>query len=225
MPTIAVSGSTVQHHPAERGTVRLAITFTGDRRDHVFRAAEKLHGSVVAQAKEHVAAGAATWWGSDRVVAWSYDEWVKPKPHQDGVKVRRFRASAAVRVKFADFAALGAWVSDVGVLEGIQVQGIEWALTEKRRDAVVAQVRTAAAQDAVTRAQAYADALGLGPVRLLAVYEDGLRPHVSAGAPGPVAFGARAMAADAGGGAFELRPDDIDVHAELTADFEAGTSA
>ncbi|MDD9349491.1 SIMPL domain-containing protein [Mumia sp.] len=225
MPKITVMGRAVQTIAAERGTVRLTVSFAGPRRDDVVAAAARTHSTLVGQAKQHVTSGSATWWGADQVSAWIYDEWIKPSAQEDETKVRRFRASAGVRVTFRDFDALSRWVGEVALLDGVAVDGVEWALTEVRRDAAVATVRADAARDAVVRAQAYAGALGLGPVHLVALYEHGLRPHV-----GPVsAFGeATAMRAAAGPesyGGMELRPDDIQVGAEVSADFEASSGS
>ncbi|WP_370616612.1 SIMPL domain-containing protein [Mumia sp. Pv 4-285] len=219
MPKITVAGRATQHIPAERGTLRLSVSFSAARREDVVTAAERAHGTLVAGAKDQVAGGAATWWGSDQVSAWTFDEWIKPSAQEEQVKVRRFRASAGVRVKFRDFGALSRWASKVALIDGVSVGGVDWALTDVRRDAAVAQVRASAARDAVARAQAYADALGLGAVRLAALYEEGLRPHIAAGGGG-VGVAMRAAAAPSGGGGMELRPDDIEVSCEVTADFE-----
>ncbi|MFD1824662.1 MULTISPECIES: SIMPL domain-containing protein [Mumia] len=225
MPRITVAGRATQSHPAERGTVQVLVSFAGERRADVVARSEQAHASLVEQAKDAVAGGAATWWGADQVAAFPYDEWIKPSAHEDQIKVRRFRTNAAIHVKFADFAALSSWVGAVSLEPGVTIRSIDWALTEAHRDRVVAEVRAAAALDAVTRAQAYADALGLGPVRLTALYEDGLRPHIgSGGAPGPGVAMRAAAGGGGNGGGFELQPDDIDVTAVVTADFEAGAT-
>ena len=226
MPRLTVAGRATRSHPAERGTVHATVSFSGEHRADVIARSEQAHASLVAQAKEFVASGAATWWGADQVVAFPYDEWLKPSAHEDQVKVRRFRATAAIHVKFADFAALSTWVGAVSLEDGVSIGAIEWTLTEALRDRVVADVRASAARDAVVRAEAYAEALGLGPVRLTALYEDGLRPGV--GAQGAPTAGIAMRASAVGGaesGGFELRPYDIDVTAVVTADFEAAPTA
>ncbi|MGH1563944.1 SIMPL domain-containing protein [Mumia sp. DW29H23] len=219
MPKITVAGRATQNIPAERGTVRVTVAFRGQRREEVLSRTTEVHAWIVAQAKDRVTHRAATWWGSDQVSAAPYDEWIKPSAQEEKVKVTRFRASAVVQVKFRDFGALSAWVSEITVADGVTVNGVDWALTEVRRDAAVAEVRRDAARDAVDRAQAYADALGLGPVRLTAMYEEGLRPHVSPGG-GFSGVAMRAAAAPGSTGGIELRPDDVEVTALVTADFE-----
>lgn len=133
----------------------------------------------------------------------------------------RFRTRAAVDVRFSDFDALASWVGDVALEPGVGIEWIEWSLSHARRPEVEKAVRVAAIADAVTRAGDYAEALGLGRPTLQSVFEPGLRP----GAPGGGSpFGlARAVATFSSGGpvAFDLHPDDIEVTAEVSADFVA----
>jgi hypothetical protein len=51
---------------------------------------------------------------------------------------------------------------------------VEWALTVKRREKLLKEARTRAVHDAVTRAQQYAEALGLSGVRPVAVAHAGM---------------------------------------------------
>ncbi|MFD6092399.1 SIMPL domain-containing protein [Oerskovia sp. NPDC060338] len=94
------------------------------------------------------------------------------------------------------------------------------ALTDARRDSLQREVRADAARDSVERARAYAAALGYDDVRLLALFEDGLRPNVSGGVGGAGTSVRGAPPAPGGAKAFEMRPDDIVVTAAVTADFE-----
>ncbi|MBD8079335.1 SIMPL domain-containing protein [Cellulosimicrobium arenosum] len=221
MTLLTVQGRATQHHPAERGTLRLQVKLVGADRSAVLDQATGLHGRLVAQARSFAQDGSATWWGSESVVAWSFVQWVKPHPDQEQVRVTRFRAGADLRVKFRDFGALSRWAADAATLHGVEIAGVDWALTQARRDAVVREVRTAATQDAVERARAYATALGHDDVHAVALYEQGLRPHVGGGDQA-VTVGLRGAAAgsSAGSTGFEMRPEDIEVAASVTADFE-----
>lgn len=219
MPTFVVTGSATRYQPAERGTLRVKIAFDGDDRSAVLESASRTHARLVEQVKGHIASGAATWWGTQAVTAWPFDEWVKPKANVDAVKVRRVRAGCDLQVKFADFGALAQWASQIGALDGVSVIGIDWALTEKRRDGLVREVRTSAARESAERARAFAAALGYSDVRLVTLYEEGLRPNVDGARP--VALATRGHAHDAGGAsAVELRPDDIEISCTVTADYE-----
>ncbi|WP_125775200.1 SIMPL domain-containing protein [Antribacter gilvus] len=220
MTRISVEGHARRTHPAELGTVRLSVTFSGADRSEVADAAGRVHSRLVDQAREHASSGAATRWDASSVHAFSFEDWVKPEAHQGEQKVRRFRASAGLSVVFADFDALSAWITDVLDTDGVDLGGVEWDLTEETRDTLLAEVRTEAARETAERAQAYAAALGLGEVRPVAVFEDGLRPGVGGPGVGHPERRMFAMAADAGP-QLELSPGDLEVTARVTADYEA----
>ena len=104
---------------------------------------------------------------------------------------------------------------------GFNLDGVEWALTEKRKHELTRQVRKSAVQDAAARAQEYADALGLGPVRPIALADagmlgEGLHPM----ARGEAGF-MRAQAAD-GAAELALSPEDVEVTAVIDGRFVAG---
>lgn len=221
---ISVTGRAERFEPAQRGTVRVAIGFEGDTRAPVLEAATRVHGMLVTQAKAQVASGAATWWGAENVVTRVKEKWEPTGKGGQSHTVRVFEASARVTVKFADFAALAQWTGDIAGTEGVSITSVEWALTDRRRAAVIDEVRTAAVAEAAQRAGVYAAALGLTEVSPVAIYEDGLRPGVgSTPVPAPFALGARAAAADAAGSGdpVELRPADIGVAVTISADFDA----
>ena len=104
---------------------------------------------------------AVTWWSAERLRTWSTRPW-----NQDGQQLPLVHhASVGIEVKFRDFAALSAWVGEhVTNTGGFHVTNIRWALTVKRRDELIRQVRERAVHDALERAQLYADALGLGKI-------------------------------------------------------------
>ncbi|HWK91740.1 MAG TPA: SIMPL domain-containing protein [Luteimicrobium sp.] len=220
MPQIAVEGRAVRFQRAERGTLTVVVSFSGEAREPVLERARRTHARLVDEAKAHTDAGTATWWGADGVAAWAYHEWIKPQPHLDSQKVLRFRATSRVRVKFRDFSVLSTWASAVAERTGVSIDGVEWALTDATRIALTQEVRRSAALDARARAAEYATALGLGEVRLVTLYEAGLRPDVGS-RPGPTTVSTRgASASSSNGSGFELRPDDIEVTAAVTADYE-----
>lgn len=219
MVHIAVTGRAERKLPAERGTLSVEVVVTGEDRREVLARVTAAHAELVVEAAAHAASGAATWWGAQDVSAGVIWEWT-PTPRGESERVRRFQAQCGVQVRFADFAALGTWAVAVAEREDHQVGSIRWDLTDSRRDDVIDEVRTEATRDALAKAAVYATAAGLGAPRLVALYEDGLRPGGSDG-PRPVAM-ARMMAADSGGGAgITLRPADIELAVSLSVDVEA----
>lgn len=146
------------------------------------------------------------------------NSWAETLP--DGTRVLHHNAYAQVQVEFTDFEALSESVAGWGVLEGIQVEGVEWQLTDETRAARQDEVVTAAVRDARQRAAVLARAAGLGEPVLVELADPGLL--TSGGGSGLEQGGmmqARAFKASADGVSPE--PADITVSARVHARFEA----
>jgi uncharacterized protein len=215
---ITVRGTFAAFEPPERGTVHATIAYEGPTMEPVYgRVARDLDAVKASIAPlDNKDNGPVTWWSADQVRTWSTRPWNK-----DGKQLPLVHhASVGIEVKFRDFSALSRWVGEhVANTEGFRVAHVEWALTAKRREALEKEVRTRAVQDAVSRAQSYADALGIGQIRPVAIADAGMlgtRPE-----SGPSAAYLRAAAV---GGApdIELVPEHIEVSAEIDARFVVG---
>lgn len=219
---ITVRGSFAAFEPPERGTVRAHLSLEGPQMQPVFdqvaRDLDRVKSSV--EPLHDPERGAVTWWATQHVRTWAHRPW-----HKDGKQLPLVHhASVGIEVKFRDFGALARWVSDhVEHTQGFSLDDVAWTLTEKRKQELVSVVRTRAVQDATARAQQYADALGLGQVRPVALADagmlgEGLHPQ------GPPQAAYTRMAAAGGGGEvqLELAPEDIEVAAAVDARFAAG---
>ena len=219
MPTeITVRGSFTAFQAPERATVHATIAYEGAAMEPVYdlvaRDLEAVKTSVTPlRTGDH---GPVTWWSAEQLRTWSTRPW-----SSDGIQLPLVHhASVGFEVKFRDFAALSRWVGEhVANTGGFRVSHIEWALTSKRRTELQRQVRTRAVEDAVIRAQQYAEALGLGRIRPLAIADAGmlgahLDPH------GGTGIGLMRAAAMPGGAPdVELLPEDIEVSAAVDARF------
>ncbi|MDT5232928.1 MAG: uncharacterized protein QOI39_3428 [Mycobacterium sp.] len=220
MPTeITVRGSYSAFQAPERGTVRASIAYEGPAMEPVYervaRDLEAVKASIVPLKSGDD--GAVTWWSADQLRTWSNRPW-----NQDGEQLPLVHhASVGVEMKFRDFTALSRWVGrHVANTEGFRVSQVEWALTVKRREKLLKEARTRAVNDAVTRAQQYADALGLGGVRPVAVADAGMlgsRPEDGSQGAAYMRVGAAGGGADA-----ELVPEHIEVSATVDARFVVG---
>jgi uncharacterized protein len=218
---ITVRGSFAAFEPPERGTVHATIASEGPAMEPVYgRVARDLEAVKASIAplddKEN---GPVTWWSADQVRTWSNRPWNK-----DGKQLPLVHhARVDLEVKFRDFSALSRWVGEhIANTEGLRVARVEWALTAKRREALEKDVRARAVLDAVTRAQQYADALGLGQIRPVAIADVGMlatRPE-----SGPRAAFMRAAAVGAVPDV-ELVPEHIEVSAEVDARFVVGPAS
>ena len=185
--------------------------------DRVARDLEAVKASVIPlKTGDH---GPVTWWSAEQLRTWSNRPWNK-----DGKQLPLVHhASVGIEVKFRDFSALSRWVGEhVANTGGFRVSHVEWALTSKQRTELLRQVRTRAVEDAVLRAQQYADALGLGKIRPVAIADAGMlsaSPHREGGVG---ATTLRAAAAPAGGAEVDLLPEHIEVSAAVDARFVGG---
>lgn len=217
---IIVRGSFSAFHPPERATVHATLGYEGPAIEPVYervvRALDTVKSTITPL--HHPDTGPVTWWSTGQVRTWANRPW-----NNEGKQLPLVHhASVDIEVKFSDFTALSRWVgghvTDTG---GFSLSRIEWALTAKHRDELVEQVHTRAVQDAVTRAQRYADAIGLGPVRPVAIADAGMLGRAPEVSSSPRMM--RAMAAPGGGAPeMEFAPADIEVSASVDAKFVAG---
>lgn len=214
---ITVRGSFSAFHPAERGTAYVALGYEGREMEPVYqrvvREFEQLKSSVATLQQD----GAVTWWSAEQLRTWSSRPW-----NQDGNQLPLVHhANVGMEVKFRDFGSLARWVGQqIAGIEGFSLQRVKWSLTDERRGQLIVQARTRAVRDASTRAQQYADALGLDKVRPVAIADAGmlgsnLRPI------GDEVVGSVRAAVAPQGSAVELVPNDIEISARVDAQFIA----
>lgn len=221
MTEITVRGCYATSRSPERATVLATISYEGPAMEPVYeRVARDLESLKTSIAPMVDSGGAVTSWSVDQLRTWSD----RPRTNDGSWLPLVHHVSVGMKVEFGDFTALSAWVGgQVAATEGFRVSVIEWTLTAEHRDELLHEVRKRAVQDAVTRAQQYADALGLGTVRPVAVADAGMLADTS-GAPGaPGVPRLRAAAAFAGSAPdVELIPRDIEVSVDVDARFVAG---
>ncbi|MEO7895928.1 MAG: SIMPL domain-containing protein [Pseudolysinimonas sp.] len=218
---ITVQGTHDAWYDAERATVQIAAAFDGPKRDDVFAHATKTAADVTAVitplSDPH--AGPITWWSSDRVNVWSDRPW-----SNDGKRLPLvYHATIGIQAKFSDFDALSRFVEQLAVMDGVNVGGISWDLTDERRKAVIDEVRRLAVEDAVQKAATYAAAAGVGAPTVIAVADPGMLGDGTGGGIGPAPFermAFKAQAMDAAGGApLTLSPEQIQMSSSVDVRF------
>jgi uncharacterized protein len=169
---ITVRGSSESKHAPELATVHLSVAIEGATRDGVFSAVSQSASSIAAQVTPMLNenTGPVTWWTSEQIRTWSHRPW-----NESGRQLPQVHhAAVEFEVRFSDFGVLSRWISSVVPLSGVTVSGIAWSLTDARRDELTEQSRVAAVHDARTKAVSYADSLGLGDVRPVAIADMGM---------------------------------------------------
>ncbi len=210
---ITVRGSSSCFTPPERATVVLTVAIDGPDPALVSRgvaaSAEVVRRSI--EALHDPERGPVTWWSSGQVSTWASRPWnqhgkVLPLVHH---------ARVTFSVKFADFTRLAMWLADTIEVSGVSVGGVEWALTEARGRQVLTEVRAAAVADALAKAQTYADAVGAGPVRVLAIADAGMLGEGMHPTADSTPLFARMASAEAGAASINLVPEDVVTVAEV----------
>ncbi|WP_082754123.1 SIMPL domain-containing protein [Mycobacterium sp. NAZ190054] len=214
---ITVRGSFSAFHPPERGTVYVVIGYEGPDMEPVYRRVAREFEQAKASATALKQGGAVTWWAAEQLRTWSDRPW-----NQDGKQLPLVHhATVAMEVKFRDFGALSRWVGEqTANFEGFRLQRVRWALTDKRREQLIVEARTRAVQDATSRAQQYADALGLGKVRPISIADAGMLGANFQAMGDDVVGSVRARGSDETFDA-ELVPNDIKLSARVDARFIA----
>lgn len=222
--TITVQGTFSAFYPAERATIAVVVQHESSTRDQAFSAALDAAEAVRVTIREVEVADSAviSRWSSNTVQVWSERPWL-----QDGSRgEQQFFAREDFSVTFADFTMLAAWIESVVAVDGVNVASIEWSLTPGRKTSATTEVRSRAVQDARTKATVYAQALGLGSVRAIAVADPGMLGDQVRGATSEAPMFARvASAGDAGDSRLALVPEKIEVSATVDARFAATLAA
>lgn len=216
---ITVRGEFVAHRQPERATVTVNVALEGPASAHVYGAVVHAGQAVLATVTplHSPDSGPVTWFSSGRVRTWANRPW-----NQDGKQLPLVHhASQSITVKFSDFDELSRWLSAAVEIKGVTVSDIAWTLTEKVRMELTRQVRANAVRNARDKAQEYADALELGPVRVVEIADSGMLGQGLQPEMGQVVAYARGAAADAGGGV-QLVPEDVSVEASVDARFLIG---
>lgn len=213
---ITVQGRFAHHLAPERARVTLAASFDGPDRDPVFHAATAAAEALAARIASDFdpATGPVHAHSSDSVRVWADRPW-----SQDGARLPLVHhASISLTVKYGDFGALARFIDDVVDIEGVAIEGIDWSLTESTLAALLAEVRSRAVKDAVAKASVYAQSIGLGSVRAVAIADAGMLSDASTP---PEAHRMMRLASATSGGVLSLRPEEITVEAAVDARFIA----
>ncbi|WP_028642961.1 SIMPL domain-containing protein [Nocardioides sp. URHA0020] len=217
---ITVQGTYDAFHPAERATVTVTVGFEGPERTAVVTRTTQGTAALVAgiRAKHDPAHGPVTWHATDRIQVWSS----RPFNNKGEQLPLVHHAQTTTRAKFRDFDDLAQWVERAAVHPGVRIDGVEWALTAQTQQGATTTARTRAVEEARAKAHTYAEALGLGDLRCLAIADPGmLGDNTSSTSGGGQATYSRAAKAESGGGGLAFTPEDIAVSATVDARFEA----
>ena len=211
---ITVRGEAEARYPAERAIVTLAAAVERAEKQQAYDQAASVQQAVTAQLTELADRGAVLDWSSDQVSVYSHRPWRDNGERENPVHVARVEIIA----EFTDFDRLGGFIDYWSARDGVEIAGILWDVLDRNRRVYENELRRAAVDDALTRAQTYADALRRGRVVATRIADPGLLD--SGGGPRPYALKMEAAVADAGG-SLQLTPDPVRIHVAVDAGFTA----
>ena len=214
---ITVRGSHSVSLPPEEATVYVTVSADGALPEPVLRLVADSLARVreSLESRHHPEGGPVTRFAIDQIRKGSHRPY-----NQDGVQLPLVHtASVSVTATFGDVDALASWAEWASAVDGVGIGYINWALTDANRLTVEREIRQEAVRDAKRRAQDYADALDLGPVRARSISDPGLTAH-----PKVVMASAMAAQSDESAG-FTLRPEHVEVEAQVEATFVVGDQA
>ncbi|KAJ0425028.1 hypothetical protein BJY00DRAFT_308912 [Aspergillus carlsbadensis] len=239
--TITTTGHASIARPAERGTLRLSIADSGPAPTTVSQnviACTNMLKSLIAPLNPRSASGEITpdakitHWSLGTLSTYSYTvadrrerkKFDKEKEKEKQKEKRIFHASTNMEVKFRDFAALSDFASDLAGIPLVDVDGVDWALTDVSKRELARRVRSLAGRDALERAEDYAGTFGKDKVLVSEVVEEG--GGYGHGYGGGVVSRMRAGPGRHGGDdegeerqGLEFRPEEVEVSAQVTVKF------
>lgn len=215
---ITVRGSAEQHYPAERAIVSMAAAVEGPDRQQVFQDVVAIHDPLVSQLRELVELRAVGPWSSDQVRVFSHRPWEADGKRGPLVHVARVQIGA----EFTDFERLSGFLDFWSGTDGVEVGGVRWDVGVKSRRSYEAEIRKAAVDDAVAKAQSYANAVRRGKVMAVQLADPGMLPdHIESAAASPLMTRAGFGDASDAGPQLDLTPAEIVIHVDVDARFVA----
>jgi uncharacterized protein YggE len=211
---ITVRGEAEARYPAERAVVTLAAVVEAAERQQAYDQAVSVQQAVTAQLTELADRDAVLDWSSNQVSVSSHRPWRDNAERSSPVQVARVDIVA----DFSDFNRLGGFIDYWASRDGVEITGIVWDVLERNRPGYEAELRKAAVDDAIRRAQSYADALRRGRVVATRIADPGLLD--SSGGPRPYAVKLESAGVDAGGN-LQLTPETVRIHVAVDAGFTA----
>ncbi|WP_336645297.1 SIMPL domain-containing protein [Microbacterium sp. USHLN186] len=210
---ITVRGEHELRVAPERATIQLSVSLEGPDRAEVVERTLAAAAPVRQGIEARKAAGSITEWSSQRMSVYAQRPWNK-----DGRKLAPvYRASVDFTTTFADFSEMSLWVIEISTDDGLAIGSIDWHLTPETEREVEREAATRAVGVAVSRAQAYAQALGLQNVAPREISDQGLMSTERA-AFMPVATTGAGMDSAM---ALEFRGEEITVSATVEGRFSA----
>jgi hypothetical protein len=229
---INVAGSSTISKQPERAVIYVTVSNSGQSQSDVIqsvtRTAKQLQSDLNQLAPKDSNGQAAvnapiTHWSMSTISTGSYFMYVQQSGNTE--KETRYTANTSFTIKFADFEKLGNACTNLANLPFASISRIAWQLTDKTKAATAGDVRRLAVEDAVSKAQDFARAVGKRNVVPVEISSDALG-SLPTPAVGPMLFGSRSRAAAPSiaskpSEALNFEPEDVNMDCKVHMKFEA----
>lgn len=219
--TIIVTGKSSVTHAPERGTLRFSVKGNGPEQDKI---AKEVATSSTNLQKWMKSAfyhwndeGPLTQFSSTSIKTWtkSTDRKERPVPNPH-------HASISFRAVFRDFTKLNQAIEELLVYPKVEIDGLDWSLTDETGSRLASDARKLALRDAIKQADDYSEVLERS-VSVVEVTDNGASPYRSTRK-----YRMAASFYDSDGedpAPLDLTPQDIDVESEVNVTFKDVSAA
>ncbi|WP_055475324.1 SIMPL domain-containing protein [Gordonia sp. HS-NH1] len=212
---IVVRGQARGRYRPERGIIHLVVRVEGADKPAVYTRAVEVHADLTRALTDHESAGGVARWSADSVRVYSYRPYSETGERREPVYNTRIR----IETEFVDFEKLSEFIDVWASVDAVEIGDIDWDLRDETRRERERELRRAAVDDAILKAQAYSDAVGRGPVTPVLLSDPDMASRVP---PSPRRAMPMAVAASpTPSPSLELRTDDIEIAVAVDARFRA----
>ncbi|KAL2807815.1 hypothetical protein BJX63DRAFT_411086 [Aspergillus granulosus] len=223
--TIKTTGHATISHPAERGILRINIHDSGPApsavSSTVLACTNHIKSLIIplntrSASGEVTSTAAITHWSMGSLSTYSHAVYDRRTDTETG---HSYHARAEFEIKFRNFATLASVATELSGMPLVNIDGVEWKLTDVSKRELARRVRSLAGKDALERAEDYASTFGKQRVAVVEVLEEGgWRDGAGFGVHSARRAVARRDSADGGEG-LSFQPEEVEVSAEVSVKF------
>ncbi|CAG8893799.1 unnamed protein product [Penicillium egyptiacum] len=218
--TIIVTGKSSVTHAPEHGTIRFSVKENGPEQDKVAREVVTLSTYLQSWIKSTFR------FRTDdepdaplmKFSSTSVRTWTKSTDRHDQPVPNPYHASVSFKAVFRDFAKLNQAIEELIVYPKVEIDGLNWSLTDETGRRLASDARKLALRDAIQQADDYSEVLER-QVSVVEITDHGMSPYkathrnMMAGS-----FGSHPGEDPA---PLDLTPQDIDVESQVNVTFQA----
>lgn len=163
--SISVNGVSVVEHAPERGVLQVAVRTEGSDQGTVSKEVTTTSNEVnqfftnlspKTETGTTAIDAPVTTFSSTRIRTWS----VVPRDNKNKPLDRVYHASSSFAITFRDFTKMSEVVGKLVAIPMVEIESIDWRLTDETQKALGSQSRKEAMRDAINKAKDFADVIG-----------------------------------------------------------------